>query len=452
MVQAMHAQFEYIDTLLAKIDVEQDEDKRFEYIFDIYSPTLEADPNQYIETGYHLLRQSQENEDQIGEACALSLLGQGYRLAGNNIKGLDYHLRAIQAAEKTSNRSVMALVKNQMANLYKDRGDHAKAIQLYMEAKADARQGQHDRLKVWPLMNLGATYLNANKPDSALTNLQRAYSESLLLKYNNMLAYILTNLGGAQSKLGNAALAVTYFHMAIVESIRNNSLRYQNLAYTAIAEHYCALPQNDSCTWYAKKAVSVVEGTVFSYLSIKPAWMLTMVYDARHECDSTLKYARIHKIANDSLFNANAIQQIQLMTFDEEVRQHERMVELKKAEEQRWQTIRYAFLGFSVIVLVTLFLTLSHRILTNTKYIHFFSILAMLLVFEFLNLILHPILGKLTHHVPSLMLLGLVIIASVLVPLHHRLEKWAIEKLTEKNKQVRLERARKTIEKLEGKE
>jgi hypothetical protein len=74
----------------------------------------------------------------------------------------------------------------------------------------------------------------------------------------------------------------------------------------------------------------------------------------------------------------------------------------------------------------------------------------MLLVFEFLNLVLHPFLGKITHHTPALMLLGLVCIAAFLVPLHHRLEKWAIVKLTEKNKQVRLEIAKKTIEKLGG--
>ncbi|MBL0007083.1 MAG: hypothetical protein IPP25_07825 [Saprospiraceae bacterium] len=74
----------------------------------------------------------------------------------------------------------------------------------------------------------------------------------------------------------------------------------------------------------------------------------------------------------------------------------------------------------------------------------------MLMVFEFLNLVLHPFLGNITNHTPALMLLGLVCIAGLLVPLHHKLEKWATEKLVEKNKRVRLEMARKTIEKLGG--
>jgi hypothetical protein len=48
-------------------------------------------------------------------------------------------------------------------------------------------------------------------------------------------------------------------------------------------------------------------------------------------------------------------------------------------------------------------------------------------------------------------LLLLVGIAALLIPLHHRLEKWSIVKIIEKNKQVRLAAAKLTIEKLETK-
>jgi hypothetical protein len=47
------------------------------------------------------------------------------------------------------------------------------------------------------------------------------------------------------------------------------------------------------------------------------------------------------------------------------------------------------------------------------------------------------------------MLLALVCIAALLVPLHHKLEKWATNKLVEKNKAIRLVAAKRTIEELE---
>jgi hypothetical protein len=72
-------------------------------------------------------------------------------------------------------------------------------------------------------------------------------------------------------------------------------------------------------------------------------------------------------------------------------------------------------------------------------------------VFEFLNLLIHPFLEKITHHSPFLMLLSLVTLAALLIPLHHKLEHWAVNKLVEKNKQARLAAARKTIDELEKK-
>jgi hypothetical protein len=67
-------------------------------------------------------------------------------------------------------------------------------------------------------------------------------------------------------------------------------------------------------------------------------------------------------------------------------------------------------------------------------------------------LIIHPFLERITHHNPFFMLLILVGIAALLVPLHHRIEHWATAKLIEKNRQIRLAIAKKTIEKLEDKE
>jgi len=44
----------------------------------------------------------------------------------------------------------------------------------------------------------------------------------------------------------------------------------------------------------------------------------------------------------------------------------------------------------------------------------------------------------------------LVAVASLLIPLHHRIEKWVKEKMTEKNKAIRLANAKRTIEILEN--
>jgi hypothetical protein len=185
-------------------------------------------------------------------------------------------------------------------------------------------------------------------------------------------------------------------------------------------------------------------------MSAKPAKMLADIYE-KNNCDSTLKYASIYKIANDSVFSNKVNQQIQVMTFDETLRQQELSSEKLKAEEQRKQNIQYALIAFGIISFIILFLLLSRSFITNTKLISFFGVVALLIVFEFLNLLLHPFLERITNHSPVLMLVALVCIAALLVPLHHKIEKWANAKLVEKNKQIRLTAAKRTIEELEKK-
>jgi hypothetical protein len=43
------------------------------------------------------------------------------------------------------------------------------------------------------------------------------------------------------------------------------------------------------------------------------------------------------------------------------------------------------------------------------------------------------------------MFLILIFIAALIVPTHHRLERWMIDRLVQKNKMIRLAEAKKTI-------
>ena len=93
-------------------------------------------------------------------------------------------------------------------------------------------------------------------------------------------------------------------------------------------------------------------------------------------------------------------------------------------DEQRKQNIQYAIIALSIIYI-------SRSFIANTKLIQGLGIVALLIVFEFLNLLLHLFLERITNHSPVLML-ALVFIAALLVPLHHKLEYWATTKLVEK--------------------
>ena len=396
-----------------------------------------------------MLKQAKADDDDIKEASAYCLLGTGYRISGNPIRSLQIQQKGLLLAEKAHNFSILAMLKNQLAHTYRDREEWGNASKIYSTALDDAIKGKNEVIKIWPLMNLGVCYLNTNKLDSALKYLQRAYESSLLINQVD-LPYILWNLGSVHSKMGHSGLAVSYFNMAIQMAEKAKKVRQLSLASIGLAEHFLSVNEIDSCIYYLKKGLNIVQQTPFFYMSAKPAKMLADIYE-KSSCDSTLKYANVYKIANDSVFSYKINQQIQMMTFDEDLRQQEMTAEKIKEGEQRKQNIQYALLAFGIITFLIFFLLLSRSIITNTKVIEFLGVIALLIVFEFLNLLLHPFLEKTTNHSPVLMLLALVCVAALLVPLHHRLEKWATAKLVEKNKQIRLAAAKKTIEQLERK-
>ena len=447
--ETVFAQNQSIDTLIQKIAVEKDDDLRFELLSSFSSNTAETNPMQELKNTKILLAYSQSSKDKLSEAFALTRIGYSYRSFGNAEKSLEYLLKANQLAQETKNGRLIAFNSQILGHIYKDQADYAKAYYYYKLTADIGERIKYDKAVEWGYSNLSDVYLNLNKLDSALMYSQRDYEISMRIHYVDYIGYTYLSLGNIQGQMRNNALAVGYYDMAIAEGLKIQSPKLLNWTYSAKAVFFNNINQNDSSIFYAKKAVAIVENTVFTNLSIKPAKLLLSLYK-NNNCDSALKYSEIYRIAHDSLFSTKTIQQTQLMTFENELHQQEIAVEEIKTEDQRKQNIQYALIALGIISLISLYLLLSRSFITNTKLIEFFGVVALLIVFEFLNLLLHPFLERVTHHSPILMLLALVCIAALLVPLHHKVEKWATAKLVEKNKQIRLAAAKKTIEQLEN--
>ena len=327
-------------------------------------------------------------------------------------------------------------------------GDFEKAESYNKAAMETGSKYETDIISVCAVNDMGTIYLAMGKIDSALVYTQKAYEMAIKSGINYWLTSTYLQFGSIHAAMKNSSLALNYWNLALNEANRIGSPKFVSTAYNAIAQFYYASNQSDSAKLYATRAISSVNNTAFYTLNVDPAKLLLNIY-RNSNVDSAFKYSEIYRTANDSLFNIRTLQQAQLMAVEEEARLAELKYEEEKSDEARKTNLEYTFIAIGIVSFFMIFLIFSRSYITNPKIIEFLSVIALLIVFEFFNLLIHPLLEKVTHHSPVLMLLALVGLAALLIPLHHKLEHWAVHKLIEKNKQSRLEAAKKTIEQLE---
>jgi len=349
-----------IDSFVQKFELEKDFDVRTDMLLRFNSSSgVEADPLYILDLAAKIYKISQKNNDRNAEATAWTDYGQGYRLMGNYTKALECHYKAIAIATKFGNNAQIAHSYNQLGNIYKDREENDKAIEIYRIALFYSEAARAKIVKYAPPLNLGTVYLNEGKLDSSIYYSNRAL-EVLYLTNENQNRFIPTmlgNLGGAYSRMNKKKEAEKYFQRAlsIVTKSDYTYTRIKQGVFFTVSEHFRRNQQMDSCLYYAKMSIAAVEDTHYSYLMTKPAKMLSEIYDGKN-ADSTVKYLKIYLKTNEVINSTRVTQQLQVMAFEEE----QRKLELEQARKEAQVRLKIYFL-IAGLLLVSLFGLLMFR-------------------------------------------------------------------------------------------
>ena len=385
-----------------------------------------------------------------GEAVSLNRIANVYSVLGNYSKAMEVLLQALQINEKINNVDGKQRNLSNIGLIYHNQDDYQQALSYYFKAKPLAEELNNKRSLSIVLVNIGNSYLRLKMFDSATIFTQQGYNLAYQINYSRLIGSALHIMGEIYSATEQNTLALEYYRNSIPYSTKAENYISLCNAYLGMGKLFAKMKKNDSTIFYAKKSLVIATEKGFT-LQIRDAGrFLTSYYRIINKPDSAFFYLDITKIANDSLFSQQKQKQFQSLAFDEKLRQNEIAAAELKSKEERKNNLQYAGIAVGLILFVIIFLLLSHSIIVNQKIIQFLGIVSLLLVFEFINLFIHPYLAHATHDSPLLMLLVLVCIAALLVPAHNRLEKWISHRLVEKNKKIRLAAAKKTIQQLEG--
>lgn len=438
------------DSLRMALQKEKSDTSRVLLLADLCFEYIGSKPDTVMSLAMEGLSISRRIDYIKGEAVSLNRIGNAYGALGNYPKEMESYLQSLKINEKINNLDGMERNLANIGVIKNEHGDYRLALDYLLKAKTLAEKIKNKNLLSIVQCEIGTAYLNLGKIDSARIFAQQGYDEAYKINSARMIGTSLNIMGNIHSETGQNKLALEYFRLSV--PYLEKAEIYDGLSQTnlGMAKLLQKNGEGDSAFIYARKSFLFAKENEFTQEIHDASSFLSTYYRNKRNMDSAFFYQDIAKSAYDSLFSQQKVMQLQSLSFDEKLRQQEIAIEELKSEEQRKHNLQFTAIAIGLITFTVFFFVLSQSIIVKTKFIEFFGILGLLAVFEFINLFIHPYLAHITNDSPFLMLGMLIAIGALLIPLHHRLEKWVTKIMVEKNKKIRLVAARKTIERLGG--
>ncbi|HMK06260.1 MAG TPA: hypothetical protein VK476_01940 [Flavobacterium sp.] len=381
-------------------------DLQLAYVF-----SYQGDYNTTLSLAFPILERFQKRHDEYGIMRANHAIALAYSQAKNYESSFMYMKKTIAIAERISPTSFLETAYNDIAVDYSVVKKPELGL-VYAQKSINIAKANNNRYTLSAALGtMGENYMAAGEFDLALPFLRKS---------------------------------MAYF-MELGDNVEKYAMAY---GYNDFGQAFLGLKQQDSARYYTHKAIRISKKFGFKDQLLRSYECMYTSFELTHTQDSVNAYFRLAMAAKDDMFSIEKMRSLETMKFRKQIRQQELEAKLAEAEYERQQNIQFIFIGTFIITFFILFLMLSRTVIVNEKWISFLAILALLLVFEFVNLLIHPFLGNLTHHSPIWMLLCMVALASLLIPMHHKLEHFIKHRLTEKNKAIRIAAAKKTLEEL----
>lgn len=356
-----------------------------------------------------------------GKNEPLRILLNTFRDNGDYSSALKYAVQRYRLNENVRDTSELLWSLDLLVDVLKEAKDYQGCLDYSKKGIIISELNKSDSSLIYFNQNTGFAFLNLGKNDSALKYYNRAYETSLNTKNESGIIFSLRSLASYYNKIKDYDLALGYLNKA------NLMYPYYN-DYGLYSEIFYNKNNLDSALKYAyylcNKGNISLSSAGDSANAIKPIELMLKIYQKQNIKDSILKYQALLISLQQFSFNADKIKTLENIKFKDKVRDIELEEQKLKAQEERRRNIKLGLIAVFIPMFAGIVYLISRKKKKNTKIITLMGLASLLMFFEFISLLIHPYIEKLTHHDAILMYLILLVIASILVPLHHKLESY----------------------------
>ena len=386
-----------------------------------------------------------------GLSRSLGVLANGFIKIGNYPQALEYNLQKLKIEEKRNKPRNMGSVLMSIGIVYVQEQEFEKAIIYYRKSDSIITVNKIDALIYQSKINLGDAFDKLNMLDSAYHYYNLSLQIATAFKNIDFVGTSMIGLGHYFRKKRNFDSSAYYYRTAIMHltSVSDDfALCETTLGFAKLFQQ---TNQADSAEYYARLSSSISKQGNFLSNELEAAAFLKNYYRQQKNIDSSFTYFNIVQALNDSINSKAKIRDLQILSINEQIRQLQIAEDKRIAAKERSQQLQMLFIALFIPGFFIFTLLLS-RVRIPIRIIKILGVLSLLILFEFLTLLLHPTVKEITHHTPVLEMLIFVCIASILIPLHHRIEHWLVKKLVENrerlpgHKKIRIQTSRIKIQ------
>ncbi len=363
-----------------------------------------------------------------GQSRALGILANVFVKLGNYPRALEFNLKKLQLEEKRNKPRNLASVLMNIGVVYVYQEEYKAALVYYYKSDSVIQQRNVEDLKYNSAQNLGDVYDRINVPDSAYHYFKKALDIATILNNEDLIGASLIGMGHSYLKQDKYFASLVSYRdgIANLQSANDDDLLCE--ATLGLATLYDKMSNYDSAVYYANISKTIAEKDGFLPRQLDAVKFLNKHYKDINNVDSAYHYLSYLNTLNDSINSKERIRESQVLSSNEQLRQLEIEENKRIAARERHQQLQLLFIGIFIPGFFIFTLILS-RIKIHIRVVKILGVLSLLILFEYLTLLLHPYVSEITQHTPVIEMFIFVSIAAILIPAHHRIEHWLIQRL-----------------------
>lgn len=388
-------------------------------------------PDSALIIAYDALRLAKKIKFKEGISNTYEVLAIILMKVGNYNKALSYYIENLKIEESLNSMEGIASVRNNMGIVNMYMKDYQNALQSYKMADSIAYKHEIKDLYYSIKQNIGDVYEEMNLNDSAYIYYNQALNIAIQNSDEYSIGQSTLGLANIAAKQKNYELSLANYKTAMPILLQANDDDLYCEATLGMASVYNEIQNEDSALYYAHQSLYYAKKINFHSRELEASKFLSNFFSKSKKPDSAYFYLNKAITIKDSLLSIETIRVAEQLSFNEQIRQQEMAEKAIQEKEERRRQLQHIFIGIFIPLLFFATILLS-RVRVKVWLIKLLGVISLLFLFEYLTLLLHPVVADFTHHTPIFEILIFVAIASLLIPLHHKIEHKMIELLVKR--------------------